>query len=250
MKPPGLTSKSDPCDHVVADIIVNDQPQLLPAKFGTLLNEQHLVHPSIHGSLWASLYRWMGDSMGALISTKIICWNKDGAAPTSVEYADFAEQFESKPGDKFEKMLNDVHHLHRMIELNTRTVESKIKEKEISASSKLAKLISEVELKLEAKLAEIKAHCALQRTPTESVDGEDADAPTSEPSVEFRDSAALILERNERSALARRIHLEKIGKSSNDLQGALEASVVTINFEAEAATEKLSWQPSLTRWTS
>jgi len=50
--------------------------------------------------------------------------------------------------------------------------------------------------------------------------------------------------------MARRVHLEEIDKSSNDLQGALEASVVTINFEAEAATEKLSWQPSLTRWTS
>mmetsp|Transcript_8596 Transcript_8596/g.20110 ORF Transcript_8596/g.20110 Transcript_8596/m.20110 type:complete len:245 (-) Transcript_8596:659-1393(-) len=236
MKPPGLTSKSDPFDQVVAGVIANDQPQLLPAKFGTLLNEQHLVHPSIHGSLWASLYRWMGDSMGALISTKIICWNKDGAAPTSVEYADFAEQFESKPGDKFEKMLNDVHHLHRMIELNTRTVESKIKEKEISASSKLAKLISDADLKLEAKLAEIKAQCASLRTPTESVDGDGARAPASAPSVEFRETAALLSELNERSAMARRVHLEEIDKSSNDLQGALEASVVTINFEAESAT--------------
>jgi len=39
--------------------------------------------------------------------------------------------------------------------------------------------------------------------------------------------------------MARRVHLEEIDKSSNDLQGALEASVVTINFEAEAASEKL-----------
>jgi len=82
------------------------------------------------------------------------------------------------------------------------------------------------------------------------VDGDGADAPASALSVEFRATAALLSELNERSAMARRVHLEEIDKSSNDLQGALEASVVTINFEAEAATEKLSWQPSLTRWTS
>jgi len=145
MKPPGLTSNSDPFDQVVADVIANDQPQLLPAKFGMLLDEQHLVHPSIHGSLWASLCRWMGDSLGALISNKIIYWNKDGAAPTSAEYSDFAEQLKSKPGDKFDKMLDDVNHLHRMI---ARTAESKIKEKEILASSKLAKLISELDSSL------------------------------------------------------------------------------------------------------
>jgi hypothetical protein len=238
--PPGLTSNSVPFDQVMTDIISNDQPQLLPEKVGQLLDEQHLVHASVHVSVWASVHRKMGDAQGELISTKIFGWDKDGTTPTCADYVEFAEQFESKPGDKFEKLLDDVQHLSKMIELNALTAESKTKEREIKVSSTLAKIISEFDLKLGAKLAEIEAHCALQRTPTESVDGEGADAPTSEPSVEFQDHAPLFSECNERSAMARRIHLEEIGKSSNDLQGALEASVVTINFEAESATEKLS----------
>jgi len=242
LKPPGLTSKSDSFDQVT-EIITNDQPQLLPAKLGTPMNEQHLVHPCIHEAMYASLSRWMGDAVGPLISTKIFSWDKAGTASTRVEYSDFAEQFELKPGDKFEKMLDDVCMLHRLSELKTRTADSKIKEKEYSVSSKLAKLISDADLKFEAKLAEIETQCALFRTPTESVDGDGADAPASEPSVEFRDALlevnasvhlleALLSGLNERAETARRVHLEEMDKASIDLQGALEASVATINCEA------------------
>ncbi|KAJ1622715.1 hypothetical protein T492DRAFT_1060247 [Pavlovales sp. CCMP2436] len=83
----------------------------------------HLVYPCIHEAVYASHFRWMGDAVGPLISTKIFSWDKDGAAPTRVEYSDFAEQFELKPGDKFEKMLDDVYMLHRLSELNTRTTD-------------------------------------------------------------------------------------------------------------------------------
>jgi len=175
LKPPGLTSKSDSFDQVT-EIITNDQPQLLPAKLGTPMNEQHLVHPCIHEAMYASLSRWMGDAVGPLISTKIFSWDKDGAAPTRVEYSDFAKQFELKPGDKFKKMLDDVYMLHRLSELSTRPADSKIKEKEYSVSSKLAKLISDADLKLEAKLAGIETQCAPLRTPIESVDGVGVDA--------------------------------------------------------------------------
>eukprot|EP00302_Diacronema_sp_CCMP2436_P033807 CAMPEP_0179987982 /NCGR_PEP_ID=MMETSP0984-20121128/3057_1 /TAXON_ID=483367 /ORGANISM="non described non described, Strain CCMP 2436" /LENGTH=155 /DNA_ID=CAMNT_0021906873 /DNA_START=591 /DNA_END=1055 /DNA_ORIENTATION=- len=147
LKPPGLTSKSDFLNlspGLSSNCFAKSEYSTLVGAAPSLSQEKILVE--ISGPT-ASLSRWMGDAVDPLISTKIFSWDKAGTASTRVEYSDFAEQFELKPGDKFEKMLDDVCMLHRLSELKTRTADSKIKEKEYSVSSKLAKLISDADLK-------------------------------------------------------------------------------------------------------